>query len=458
MLTGELPIGRFAPPSKKVQIDVRLDEVVLRALEKEPEQRYQQVSELKTQIKTIATTPPAFTHQPTQSQQFPRKHISNRHRIIFTLVTLTIFALIGGALLWTFFGDQLADRVSPPSPVQQAKEPTKATQNNSAETVGEDTSTVDREPSPQPVQQMEEPTKATQSKPAVTAEANTSIVKLLNAKQMKLDDLTSYRVDKKIADLPEFDRSTPENACATSYQLIVSNRKDKYEAILKMQFSFGKVRPNRVIPDWSVRPLEEQLSNAGFPKEVSEDRAKDYTNGFMIFEVVKLHENTALIYGFRGTDQMYIGDFFIKKVDDQWYNWHGLHAETREDLAKMIERYARNNKNLLQGDAKKNAPQVIQMEPENGAKEVDSEKVKELRVTFDLDMSQNGCSWGGSGNQETFPETGEPRWVDNRTCVLPVKLVAGKTYQLSINSSRSHDFRSTDDVPVEPVLYTFSTK
>ena len=36
MLTGELPIGRFAPPSKKVQIDVRLDEVVLRALEKEP--------------------------------------------------------------------------------------------------------------------------------------------------------------------------------------------------------------------------------------------------------------------------------------------------------------------------------------------------------------------------------------------------------------------------------------
>ncbi len=30
MLTGELPIGRFAPPSKKVEIDVRLDEVVLR--------------------------------------------------------------------------------------------------------------------------------------------------------------------------------------------------------------------------------------------------------------------------------------------------------------------------------------------------------------------------------------------------------------------------------------------
>ena len=36
MLTGELPLGKFQPPSRKVQVDVRLDEVVLHALEKEP--------------------------------------------------------------------------------------------------------------------------------------------------------------------------------------------------------------------------------------------------------------------------------------------------------------------------------------------------------------------------------------------------------------------------------------
>ncbi len=59
MLTGELPKGQFEPPSKKVVIDVRLDEVVLRALEKEPSRRYQQVSEVKTQVETIATTPPS---------------------------------------------------------------------------------------------------------------------------------------------------------------------------------------------------------------------------------------------------------------------------------------------------------------------------------------------------------------------------------------------------------------
>src|SRR5437870_8354592 len=57
MLTGELPGKRFEPPSKKVHLDVRLDEVVLRALEREPERRYQQASQVKTDVETIAQTP-----------------------------------------------------------------------------------------------------------------------------------------------------------------------------------------------------------------------------------------------------------------------------------------------------------------------------------------------------------------------------------------------------------------
>jgi serine/threonine protein kinase len=57
MLTGELPLGRFAPPSRKVQVDVRLDEVVLHALEKEPSLRYQQASQVKTAVETITASP-----------------------------------------------------------------------------------------------------------------------------------------------------------------------------------------------------------------------------------------------------------------------------------------------------------------------------------------------------------------------------------------------------------------
>ena len=53
MLTGELPLGKFQPPSKRVQVDVRLDEVVLHALEKEPDRRYQQASEVKTDLDAI---------------------------------------------------------------------------------------------------------------------------------------------------------------------------------------------------------------------------------------------------------------------------------------------------------------------------------------------------------------------------------------------------------------------
>ncbi|OHE89611.1 MAG: hypothetical protein A3G75_05400 [Verrucomicrobia bacterium RIFCSPLOWO2_12_FULL_64_8] len=53
MLTGDLPIGRFAVPSKKAQIDARLDGVVLRALEYEPELRFQHASELGKEVSRI---------------------------------------------------------------------------------------------------------------------------------------------------------------------------------------------------------------------------------------------------------------------------------------------------------------------------------------------------------------------------------------------------------------------
>ena len=58
MLTGELPGKKLEAPSSKVQIDVRLDAIVLRALEKNPNLRYQQVSDVKTMVETIVSTPP----------------------------------------------------------------------------------------------------------------------------------------------------------------------------------------------------------------------------------------------------------------------------------------------------------------------------------------------------------------------------------------------------------------
>ncbi len=57
LLTGELPSARLDAPSKKVHIDVRLDEVVLRALNVRPELRWQTAAELKTQVEAMASPP-----------------------------------------------------------------------------------------------------------------------------------------------------------------------------------------------------------------------------------------------------------------------------------------------------------------------------------------------------------------------------------------------------------------
>jgi serine/threonine protein kinase len=62
LLTGELPLGRFALPSERGIIDAGLDHVVLRALERDPARRYQQASELKTDVSSgsfEAPTPPS---------------------------------------------------------------------------------------------------------------------------------------------------------------------------------------------------------------------------------------------------------------------------------------------------------------------------------------------------------------------------------------------------------------
>jgi serine/threonine protein kinase len=56
MLTGEVPGAKIQPPSKKVQLDVRIDEIVMRALEQEPELRYQTAADFRTQVETFATT------------------------------------------------------------------------------------------------------------------------------------------------------------------------------------------------------------------------------------------------------------------------------------------------------------------------------------------------------------------------------------------------------------------
>jgi serine/threonine protein kinase len=87
MLTGEVPMGRFDPPSKRVSVDVRLDDVVLRTLEREPERRYQKASELKTSVEAINGSPQSSTATASPliagSRRFPKR---------FAFASATVFA------------------------------------------------------------------------------------------------------------------------------------------------------------------------------------------------------------------------------------------------------------------------------------------------------------------------------------------------------------------------------
>lgn len=53
MLTGERPKDKIAAPSRRVQVDVRIDEIVLRALETKPELRFATVAEFRTQVEAV---------------------------------------------------------------------------------------------------------------------------------------------------------------------------------------------------------------------------------------------------------------------------------------------------------------------------------------------------------------------------------------------------------------------
>lgn len=75
LLTGELPLGRFAPPSEKSNVSADLDEVVLRTLEKEPERRYQHASEVKTAVELLSHEPRPFARAAAPPVGAPRLRV-----------------------------------------------------------------------------------------------------------------------------------------------------------------------------------------------------------------------------------------------------------------------------------------------------------------------------------------------------------------------------------------------
>lgn len=57
MLTGQVPAGHFDPPSHTVNVDPRVDSLVLRAMARDPERRFQTATDLRTEVSRILSAP-----------------------------------------------------------------------------------------------------------------------------------------------------------------------------------------------------------------------------------------------------------------------------------------------------------------------------------------------------------------------------------------------------------------
>jgi len=73
MLTGEIPGPSWQPPSRNSAVDARLDQIVQRALEQNPDLRYQSATELRTQIETaVSKLEPGLVAQLLETSRQPQ--------------------------------------------------------------------------------------------------------------------------------------------------------------------------------------------------------------------------------------------------------------------------------------------------------------------------------------------------------------------------------------------------
>ena len=104
-------------------------------------------------------------------------------------------------------------------------------------------------------------------------------------------------------------------------------------------------------------------------------------------------------------------------------------------------------------------PSVIKTVPQAGDTNVDP-SLKEISVTFSKDMMTNNQWSFLHYTRETFPQIykNNIRYLDKRTCVLPVKLKPGKTYVIRINSQKYNYFKDKNGNSAVPYLLVFETR
>lgn len=91
MLCRELPQGIFTPPSKRSGCDVRIDDIVNRAMQQSPEERYGNTQEMKADVEVVRTT----------KDRLPPAPVARRRRRKTWAIAVAVVVVVAlGAALW----------------------------------------------------------------------------------------------------------------------------------------------------------------------------------------------------------------------------------------------------------------------------------------------------------------------------------------------------------------------
>lgn len=116
LLTGELPLGRFDPPSATTPVGARVDQVVMRTLEKDRGKRHQSAGELKTEVENVAGSPgqgvtgtgvgavPPAAGVGAATQVLAPARISRQASVAAGLVLLAVVLTVGPLVAAVVFG------------------------------------------------------------------------------------------------------------------------------------------------------------------------------------------------------------------------------------------------------------------------------------------------------------------------------------------------------------------
>ncbi len=460
MLTGELPLGKFQPPSQRVQVDVRLDEVVMRSLEKEPQRRYQQVSEVKTQVETIAATPESSRSRREEAQTEKAENSQGLHAsfpapfsnvlvqfvaIGAAMVVVCLVLLLGmsseaiGARTWSYF--RLSFEIL----------------------------AVFGSMGFLFVVYRAIKTKTPEARRAVKSAVPWMIVMTIgilfgfwspHLLSVKSDFIGQASFPKaEVLEEGKLDVVKPNQGTHVSPEQLVNQPK------LNEQIFAAKAQ---IIRRRAQLEVLSKLDNAQL-RDVLPEVTKDSLLDRLLRDLDMAQLQLKLLDTTNNSNPkvQQLNDYIAatnKKIDDLMAGLlAGLKAQLESQQAALDDLKSKlaQTASAASGDESILAdqpPVVVETQPIAGTRDVQPGET-EIRVRFSKEMADGSWSWSTAWQNSTPESIGPPHYLaDQRTCVMKVRLEPGRTYAWWLNSDKFKNFTDLAGRPAVPYLLIFQTK